>query len=707
MRLLLLLFTFITINAFSQTQMPASTIGVIQTLSKELKKNNGKLSSATLKMYPLETHAGEYFIHVLAKTNSSFSLGEVQNEGWKTGMFFGQILSARIPLNIFLNHFSNSAIDYIEVAERLDAFLDLAVADTRADSVHLGINLPQSYTGKDVIIGVVDWGFDYSHPTFYDTAMQRYRVVAAWDQVKTGTPPNGFSHGAFYGDSISLLTAQADTFSYVSDYHGTHCAGIAGGAGAGTNFRGIGFDADLLFSQMGGHATYSLDAFQWMFNMSQSLGKRLVINNSYGSYRNNPLDGTSLTSQVIDAFSDSGVVFIFSAGNNGASGFHIKKQFNNDSIRSLISGFNYAGDPDLWGQTITMWGEVGKNFSAKIRVYGSSGYLGETDFYNNSTALPFTDTFLVFGMDTIYYTVTADLAHPLNGRAQMSFDVKKTNSSHSVILISEANNGTVHFYNTRKTIFGGGNTGNGFTTFGAGYNSGDNFYGLGHPGVTNSAITIAAHTTNSGMSSFSSFGPRIDENPKPDVSAPGVNIASAFSSFSFENVTSVGTVNFNSKDFDFVRLSGTSMSGPMVTGIVSLILEANPTITSQEIKDLLRVTAREDNFTGVLAGNWHNRWGWGKVNAYAAITNLNTVNISETAIENVGVYPNPTNGMIYFEGDLTGSETILVYSLDGKLMLNKKITENYLDLSAFEKGMYLLKITNEKASRAFKLILEK
>lgn len=99
MRVLLFLFILLTINGISQTKMPASTIGVVQTLTKELKKNNGKLSEASLKMYPVELHSGEYFIHILAKTNSGFSLREVQTEGWKTGMFFGHILSARIPLN--------------------------------------------------------------------------------------------------------------------------------------------------------------------------------------------------------------------------------------------------------------------------------------------------------------------------------------------------------------------------------------------------------------------------------------------------------------------------------------------------------------------------------------------------------------------------------------------------------------------------------
>ena len=95
---------------------------------------------------------------------------------------------------------------------------------------------------------------------------------------------------------------EVDTFSTSSTYHGTHVAGIAGGAGGGTVYRGVGFESDLLFSQMKSrYASASLDAYQWMYETASTLGKRLVINNSFGGMRTNPLDGTSLFSQAIES----------------------------------------------------------------------------------------------------------------------------------------------------------------------------------------------------------------------------------------------------------------------------------------------------------------------------------------------------------------------------------------------------------------------
>ena len=296
--------------------MPAHTIAAIKTIDKTFHHDRNTPSQHALNFYPIYKEDAQYRIAVLAKINHSFSKEDAMRDGFDVGAIVGKIASMRIPLNLLREDFSYPGIEYIEVAEKLEPELDKALGDIRADLVHHGVDLPQSYTGKDVIIGVVDWGFDYSHPMFYDTALTQTRILAAWDQEKRiGTPPPGFSHGAYYSDVFQLAAAQSDTFSVLTDYHGSHVAGIAGGSGGGTNYRGVGIESGLLFSQMRRDLTSSMDAFQWMVNEAQAAGKRLVINNSWGGYRTQPLDGTSLLSQAIDAFSEQGVVFVFSAVN--------------------------------------------------------------------------------------------------------------------------------------------------------------------------------------------------------------------------------------------------------------------------------------------------------------------------------------------------------------------------------------------------------
>lgn len=703
-----LLFFILYSMGNAQTKMPASTIGAIQVIQKDLKKNNNIPSGNILKNYPIHFSGGTYFISSLCKVNSTFNKSTAVENGFKVGTVIGKIATLHVPLNLFTADFIFPGIEYIEVAEKMEPFLDGAVPDTRADSVHLGIGLPQSYTGKNVIIGIVDWGFDYSHPVFYDTSMTNYRVIAAWDQAKTsGPPPAGFSQGTVYNGETELLTAQSDTFSLVSTYHGTHVAGIAGGAGAGTPFRGVGFESDLIFSQMAGNSAYSLDAFEWMRQNANAQGKRIVINNSYGAMRTNPLDGTSLMSQAIESFIDSGMVFVFSAGNNSGVNFHIKKDYNNDSIKTKIGGFAYGSDTILWGQTISSWGEPGYNFSSRIRILGSVGQqLIQTPIMNTSTNPAFIDTFMVTGADTIWYMVTTDAAHPLNGRPQMSIDVKCTNVNFKVCMISSADSGTVHYWNTRRTIYGGGNWGNVFTYYSSIYTtSGDDNYGIGHPGLTSGVITCAAHVTNGGITSFSSKGPRMDEYQKPDISAPGNNVASSLNSYATGSFSPVTTVNFNSVNYGFIRLSGTSMSGPMVTGVVSLLLEANPNLTPQQVKDVIINTARTDSFTGTIPVTGSLRWGWGKVNAYAAVLSVFVVSVNENEKENHwNLFPNPTNELITLKGERNGTETIFIYSGDGKLIFNDKLSENTIDVSDLPAGIYFLKIRNDVGEEAFRLV---
>ncbi|MFZ5552180.1 MAG: S8 family serine peptidase, partial [Bacteroidota bacterium] len=629
---ILFLLVVITSGGFSQTRFPAFTIGAMQVIQKDLDANRGIPSKKIQQCYPVNKINGNYYVSVLCKVNSSYNKTIARENGFLPGALVGNVASLSVPVELFHAQFSFPGIEYMEMAEKTEPLLDGAVPDTRADSVHLGINLPQSYTGKNVITGIVDWGFDYSHPVFYDTSMTNYRVLAAWDQAKTsGPPPAGFSTGTVYYGQTELLAAQADTFSYVSNYHGTHVAGIAGGAGAGTAYRGVGFESDLLFSQMGGNISYSLDAYDWMYRIADSLGKRLVINNSFGSYRNNPLDGTSLFSQAIESYIDSGVVFVVSAANNAGVNFHIRKDFANDSIRTRIGGFAYGGDTLLWGQTITMWGEQGHNFSNRIRILGSVGQLlVQTPVMNTNTNPAYIDTFMVTGVDTIWYIAITDSAHALNGRPQMSIDVKCTNANFKVCMISSADSGTVHYWNTRKTIYGGGNWGNVFTYYSSIYTtSGDDNYGIGHPSVTSGVISAAAHVTNGGITSFSSKGPRMDEVLKPDISAPGNNIGSSLNYYSPGTFSPIATVTFNSLNYGFIRLSGTSMSAPMITGIVSLLLEANPNLTPQQVKDALINTARTDSFTGTIPPGGSTRWGWGKVNAYAAVQSVFLVSVEE------------------------------------------------------------------------------
>ena len=77
--------------------------------------------------------------------------------------------------NMALAEFPESALAAIEKLEEVksiqaekpvSAKLDIARAVTGIDKIHSGVELPQSYTGKNVVAGIFDGGFDPNHVNF-------------------------------------------------------------------------------------------------------------------------------------------------------------------------------------------------------------------------------------------------------------------------------------------------------------------------------------------------------------------------------------------------------------------------------------------------------------------------------------------------------------------------------------------------------------
>jgi len=644
-------------------------------------------------------------VSLLLRVTTEFNAEKFQKEIGVIGATRGKIVRVKVPISKMDDFQHFKGIQVAQIARKIAPDLDKSVKDIRADSVHQGINLPQGYHGTNVYIGVTDWGFDYTSPNFYDTALNATRIVAAWDQFKTSGPaPQGFDYGTVYQGANELLAAQSDTSNvYGYGTHGNHVAGIAGGSGAGTVHRGVAPNANLLFVTFLVDEGAVFDAWEWMFQKAQADGKRLIINMSWGLYHFGTLDGTSLLSEAISAYTDEGVVFVNSGGNNGNVNFHIKKQFNNDELKSRVEFYPYSSHPKMWGQSIHAWGTPNQAFESGFYIANASGTsLLASPFYNTATASPYKDTIIVYGNDTIFYNVTVDAAHPLNNRPHIRLRVKCTNTNLRIMYHSRAISGLVHYWNVTELSNDVGNWGMPFSILGSGSTGGDNQYGISEPSCADDVISVAAYNPTSvspggtvsggAIASFSSIGPCYDERMKPDVAAPGVSTASSMSSFTTQTFTSVANVPFNGRTYHFARLSGTSMASPMVAGVAALILEANPYLTARQVKTIIMESARTDNNTGTIPAEGGPRWGMGKVNAYAAVKmalemiGLNEVQISNTVL----VYPNPTiaNAQIQ-SSNFTGKAQLI--SLEGKTF-NVEIENGHFSFPANSaKGNYLLR----------------
>jgi subtilisin family serine protease len=118
-------------------------------------------------------------------------------------------------------------------------------------------------------------------------------------------------------------------------------------------------------------------------------------------------------------------------------------------------------------------------------------------------------------------------------------------------------------------------------------------------------------------------------------------------------------------------MEGTSMAAPHLAGVAALLLQAKPTLTSEQLKNAIASSARRDAFTSPLVNS---RWGYGKVDAAAAMgTVLSVRKISDAMPASFSLeqnYPNPFNPStrILYElpAQFHGIVTLTVFDLLGK-----------------------------------------
>jgi serine protease AprX len=127
------------------------------------------------------------------------------------------------------------------------------------------------------------------------------------------------------------------------------------------------------------------------------------------------------------------------------------------------------------------------------------------------------------------------------------------------------------------------------------------------PGNDPTVITVGAmktegtmSTSDDQMASYSSKGPTLlDHIVKPDIVAPGNQIVSARAPGSTLAALASTAVPYsyyeingtNDTSTDYMRLSGTSMATPVVSGAVAILLQQNPNLTPDQVKAKLMKTA--------------------------------------------------------------------------------------------------------------------
>lgn len=108
------------------------------------------------------------------------------------------------------------------------------------------------------------------------------------------------------------------------------------------------------------------------------------------------------------------------------------------------------------------------------------------------------------------------------------------------------------------------------------------------PGAAEAALTVAATDKSDDLAHFSIHGPRVDGALKPDIAAPGENIAAA---------RAAGTSMGNPLGENYTAEGGTSMAAPHVAAAAAILGGQHPNWEAKKLKAALMSTARDVGHT--------------------------------------------------------------------------------------------------------------
>jgi subtilisin family serine protease len=617
----------------------------------------------------------EPMIGVFLRVRGPGALERIRSVGGTVGAVLeGSLVSARVPLSALEGLAALADVESVEAARALRAEHDSSMKAIHVDGLRTRTGSTwNGLAGQGVIVGVYDTGLDVRHEDFIDAAGQT-RVLGLWDQTTSGTPPPGFVGGHYCSrtDVQRTITSAGTAGCPQRDFHGhgTHVAGTAAGDGSSSpapwlyQWAGVAPAAELLIVNGGPGIFFEnriIDGLTWMRQEGLRLGRPIVVNLSLGG-QFGAHDGTRLYEKAIDALSGPGFIIVISAGNNGVNG---------------------NTTPPLGGALIHARGFATGTQATEFEMEVSA-YTPGTDKCsgNNASISLWSEATDALRVEVVRPDLTSVIAEPRTlvvgesaaGRIRIdnaSGGANPENGDHEG-LISIDGCGTsdvpaVGTWKLRVTPVGPG-SGQPYDLWIysttrvpiAGTRGFDNRFIVGSPGNANRAITVGAFVTRlcwpsvatSGqicftqreavgdLARFSAGGPTRDGRLKPEIAAPGLGVMSALSRDASTSQQRVGPDGLHS-----VR-EGTSMSAPHVVGAVAILLQAEPTLTPEDVRGALAVSAGTDTWTartyGAGTGQPRDWWGFGKLNVRDALLALGDGTASVLGVTGKTVAPATT-----------------------------------------------------------------
>lgn len=480
-----------------------------------------------------------------------------------------------------INEFADCAeVVYIEKPHRL-FFSDRQALERSC--VYYAWSEPYSLGGEGVLAAVIDSGIDWKNTDFRNSDGST-RILKLWDQTvapeSSGyAPPEGYVVGTEYNRDVINLALSGDEAALRSmnlsrDYsgHGTFVTGIAAGNGQGMagSFRGVAFESELIIVKLGDseqrqfpRTTRLMEAVNYCIMEAQKAGKPVVINMSFGNNQGSH-DGTDLLSTYLNAASDVWKnVIVCGSGNEAGNGIHASGMLSGrqtESVELAVGEYESGFNLQLWKNYSDEYGveliAPSGERSGNLRTYGA-----------DRVSLDNTQVYVYYGQPTPYsryqqlyfeFVPAGGYVTPGVWRIVLT-PVRIVDGRYDLWLQESAtlNEDTRFFSPSEETT-------------------------LTVPSAAGKVITVGAYNSRTdAYADFSGRGyTRTNDNIKPDIVAPGVNIVST-------------AVNGG-----YTVRSGTSMAVPFVGGSAALLMQwgivkrNDPYLYGEKVKAYLIRTAR-------------------------------------------------------------------------------------------------------------------
>lgn len=753
---------YLSLMAFGLVMMASAQSGLdLQSRAALRQHKTEKVPGHNAYTKALET-VGIPATHVtgLIKLAPGATAEQLEAEGVNVVRVRGDIAMVSMPVGDVERISMLKCIKTLSLSRKIAPKMDKVRDAMGVTKIHAGEDLPQAYTGKGVVTGIVDQGVDPNNINFLkDDGSSRIGMLKHIYLNSAGTD---YDEDTYTSENISKFkTDSKDAF------HGSHTLGIMAGGykgmatvAKGTTslsarveednmpFYGNAPESDIAVSCGDLNDMFIALGIDGMLQYAYDEQKPAVINLSLGS-NVGAHDGTETMSQFLDLAGQEGIICV-AAGNEGELPIAMNQTFTADDkeLKSFIypyygnvstsSGvyynlrygqvYIYSNDATEFKVTLlvynkergttTMSHTVSENMDGAAVYYASPEYASEGDFTTNANFNKAFDGYVGIGsmLDAnsgryyamIDYFTTNNQTYNKGDKYLLGFIVEGKEGQR----IDCFCDGTyTYFDGYGQTDWDNGSTNGSISDMACA----KNILVVGSYNTRNVWVSLNGRPYNYGgaytpgeVSEFSSYGTLIDGRNLPHVCAPGAAVISTSNTYYVEsnNVPEdalQAKCTVNGRNNYWHQQVGTSMATPAVSGAVALWLEANPYLTIDEVRDVAMTTAVRDDYVTGYTGD-PVKWGAGKLDAYAGLKEvIRRASGMGRITANDDKLVVTCNGGDRYNIFLGGAENmdVTLYSISGQPVLSESIPgdEVSIDASSLNAGVYVLNVNGCHSQR--------